>query len=216
MQFAFIELFLLSSRESISLLSMKQQEEECMELEEVLSRIEEQADKYGGAISDVHAYFDVRQRVYAQLAPHLSDAGIISEANWLARRSLGSSQELGIHVKAGDICYVDYGPGYLFECGYQHFGLIMKLVQYKALIIPMTSNPVQYAQAYDPDANPQGRRHLCPIGQPEGMLRPSVLFLNDLRFINTARIIEVRAHLGDLRLRKVKNRLREMLDISCS
>ena len=45
MQYAFIELFLLSSRESISLLSMKQQEEECMELEEVLSRIEEQADK---------------------------------------------------------------------------------------------------------------------------------------------------------------------------
>ena len=110
-----------------------------MELEERLSRIEERAGKFGGSSSDVHAYFDARRRVYAELAPHLKDAGLISEANWLTRRTLGSSQELGIHVRAGDICYVDFGASaYLFECGFQHFALIVKLVQYKALVIPMT------------------------------------------------------------------------------
>lgn len=188
-----------------------------MELKEVLSRIEAKASACGETAADIHAYIDARKHVYAHLAPHLKDAGIISEANWLTRRTLGSSQELGIHVRAGDICYVDFGASaYLFECGFQHFGLIVKLVQYKALIIPMTSNPVQYAQAYDPTANPHGRRHLCSIGQPEGMLKPSVLFLNDLRFINTARIIEVRSHLDGDELQRVRKRLQELLDFSSS
>lgn len=187
-----------------------------MEFEEVLSRIEVRAGKYGDTASEVHDYFDARKRVYANLAPNLKEAGIISEANWLVRRTLGSSMELGIHVKPGDICYVDFGPGYLFECGFQHFGLILKLIQYKALIIPMTSNPVQNAQAYDPITNPQGRRHLCSIGQPDGMLKPSVLFLNDLRFINTARIIEVRSHLGPEELNRIKIRIQQLLELPCS
>ena len=212
-----VSLFLIFVSEHLSFLSMKRQEGEFMELEEILSRIEERAGKFGGSSSDVHAYFDAHRRVYAELAPHLKDAGIISEANWLTRRTLGSSQELGIHVRAGDICYVDFGASaYLFECGFQHFALIVKLVQYKALVIPMTSNPVQYAQAYDPVANPHGRRHLCSIGQPEGMLKPSVLFLNDLRFINTARIIEVRSHLDGDELQRVRKRLQELLDFSSS
>ena len=48
------------------------------------------------------------------------------------------------------------------------------------------------------------------------MLKPSVLFLNDLRFINTARIIEVRSHLDGDELQRVRKRLQELLDFSSS
>ena len=33
------------------------------------------------------------------------------------------------------------------------------------------------------------------IGKPEGLNKPSVLYMNDARYINTARVIEVKAHI---------------------
>ena len=40
------------------------------------------------------------------------------------------------------------------------------------------------------------KEHLYYIGMPEGLNKPSVLFLNDAKFINTARIIEIKSSLN--------------------
>lgn len=98
-------------------------------------------------------------------------------------------------VKVGDVCFIDYGQAYLNEAGYQHFGLIISRINGKVLAIPMTSNSATYAQAYHPETNPKGKRHLMPFGQRCGLNRPSVLFLNDAKFINPNRVIDVIGHL---------------------
>ena len=79
----------------------------------------------------------------------------------------------------------------------------------------MTSNPVQYRSAYDEKENPGGRTHLMRLGQLPGMAKPSVLFLNDMKYVNTARIIDIKAHLDTDRALFAKIR-RRMLAIMFS
>ncbi len=136
-------------------------------------------------------YFHYRREVYENLLPEHLQNSMVSERNWMERWNLSSSADLGITVRLGDICYTDFGQGYLYECAYQHFGLVVAIYGNKALLVPMTSNEQQYQNAYDAKENPGGRRHLMRIGKIPGLSKASVLFLNDMRFINTARVIDV-------------------------
>lgn len=145
---------------------------------------------------DWQNYIHFREDVYGRLLPDYVEENMISEANWVLRGKYASGEEIGVHVSPGDICYTDYGQNYLNECGYQHFGLVMTVCRRKALVIPMTSNQVQYESAYDEKDNPNGKIHLMRIGKPPGMPRNSVLFMNDMRFINTARVIDTKSHIS--------------------
>lgn len=118
---------------------------------------------------------------------------LLSTQNYLRRGSLKTNETLPL--SAGDVCYIDFGQAYLNEAGYQHFGLILSMMNGKAFVVPMTSNPITYEQAYDKQTNPQGKLHLMRVGQPQGLNKPSVLFINDAKYINTTRIIEVKGHL---------------------
>ncbi len=125
-------------------------------------------------------YIECRKEVYRTVMPANLKNSLISEANWFIRCKCESADDLGVTVKEGDICYMDF----------------VSLCRRKALVVPMTSNPVQYKHAYDPVENPRGRKHLMRIGQIEGLNKPSVLFLNDMKFVNTARVIDVKAHIS--------------------
>lgn len=140
------------------------------------------------------SYMRHRKDVYQALIPDTALSNMISETNWVERSGYFSGEEMGIFVKPGDICYMDFGQQYLNEAGYQHFGLIMSICSKKALVIPMTSNPSTYAKAYDPIDNPHGKKNLMRIGKVEGLYKMSVLFLNDIRYVNTARVIDIKAH----------------------
>lgn len=118
---------------------------------------------------------------------------LLSTQNYLKRGALKYNETLPL--SAGDVCYIDFGQAYLNEAGYQHFGLILSMMNGKAFVVPMTSNPITYEQAYDKQTNPKGKIHLMRVGQPQGLNKPSVLFINDSKFINTTRIIEVKGHL---------------------
>ena len=139
-------------------------------------------------------YVRTRTDLYNSLVPAQTDCSMVSEYNWVRRAGCFSGEDLGIHVEPGDICYMDFGQQYLNEAGYQHFGLVMSICAKKALVIPMTSNPVTFAKAYDPIDNPGGKKNLMQIGKVRGLYKNSVLFLNDLRYINTARVIDINAH----------------------
>lgn len=120
---------------------------------------------------------------------------LLSEYNFRTRGGLKSCRPLGMTIYPGDVCYIDYGRAYISEIAYQHFGLVMNVFYGKAFVIPMTSNSHQFDTAYDPVENPGGHRHLMRLGRIEGLTRHSVLFLNDAKFINSARIIDVKGHI---------------------
>lgn len=120
---------------------------------------------------------------------------LLSEINYDIRANYKSSELNGFKVKTGDICYIDFGKAYINEAGYQHFGLVLNCYNSKALVVPMSSNQLMYNQSYCEENYPYGKPHLFRLPQVSGLKRKSVLFLNDIKYINTARIIEVKGHL---------------------
>ena len=151
-----------------------------------------------------------KRQEYSSISYRESVQRLISEKNYNVRRNIQSSKAMGLQVYPGDICYIDFGQAYLYEAGYQHFGLVLSIVHYKALVIPMTSNPQTYQKAFGKDGT-----YLYPLGKIEGMNRESVLFLNDAKFINTARIIDVKAHLdvAGWKFKEIKEKFKtSMLD----
>lgn len=120
---------------------------------------------------------------------------LISKFNYEIRNEFKSSELLGFKVRVGDICYIDFGRAYISEAGYQHFGIIIGYCNSKALVVPMSSNHSMYKQSYCPINYPKGKRHLYRLPDLKGLHKKSVLFLNDIKYINTARVIEVKGHI---------------------
>ncbi len=141
-------------------------------------------------------YIEVKNDLIAEIDKANCLASLVSERNWARRCMYNDGEEMGIIVKEGDICYIDYGQVYRNETGYQHFGLVLNIFARKAMVIPMTSNEQTYRNAYDPVDNPNGKRHLMRLGMIAGMAKPSVMFLNDIKYVNTARIIDIKARLS--------------------
>lgn len=154
-------------------------------------------------------YIEETSGFYNTLDTKEALARMISEKNYRYRKKACSSEEMGVWIRVGDICYIDFGINYLNEAGFQHFGLITKIKNNKALVIPMTSNEKTYQDSIGEHA----KEHLMPIGKINGMNRNSVLFLNDARFINTARVIDVKAHINveSKLFKKIRKRLYETI-----
>ena len=119
----------------------------------------------------------------------------ISEKNYQERRNMPGNASTGVIVRVGDICYIDYGKAYQREIGYQHFGLVLSMCNDKIFVVPMTSNKKSYMQAMSED-NPNGKSHLLRFKKVGNMKNDTVLFLNDVKFINPARVIDVKGHIS--------------------
>lgn len=139
-------------------------------------------------------YIEERSAEYETLPLREGVSKMISEQNFRDWSRCYSCMERGIRVEEGDVCFLDFGDAFINEAGFQHFGVIMRIIHGKALVIPMSSNAATYAQAYQ-EKTGCGKKHLMQIGLIPGLVRESVLFMNDAKFINTARIIEVKAHI---------------------
>lgn len=135
-------------------------------------------------------FINEKKEEYSKISYKEGVQRLVSEKNYNTRRNIPSSKSLGFSIQPGDICYTDFGQAYLYEAGYQHFGLVIAVVHFKALIIPMTSNEKTYQKSLTSEGT-----YLFPLGPISGLYKESVLFLNDAKFINTARIIDVKAHI---------------------
>ena len=139
-------------------------------------------------------YIQEEQGEYRSLSLKEVIHRMISEENYRNRSKACTCDELGVWVRIGDVCFIDFGNAYIKEAGYQHFGLVLNIVGGKALVVPMTSNPITYQNAKNIDIK-TGKEHLYAIGKVPGLNKRSVLFLNDAKFINSARIIDVKAYI---------------------
>lgn len=128
---------------------------------------------------------------------HLSNSDLkqikdihISYFNYLNRSHLVKSQIIK-YIKNGSIVYCDFGDAYLHESAFLHMGLVLTLYREKAFIIPMTSK----TNLVDKYRKIGYKDHLYYIGKVAGLAKESVLFLNDAKFINSARIIDIKGYL---------------------
>lgn len=137
---------------------------------------------------------------------------LISKVNYCQRKTSVSNLEQGVRIRKGDICFIDYGLSYVCEVAYQHFGLILSLVHGKAFVVPLGGNQKTLKRAKGKN-NPQGKRHLMALGEIKGLSKSSVLFLNDAKWINTARIIDVKAHLNpkEALFQEIRRRIIELI-----
>lgn len=119
----------------------------------------------------------------------------VSEVNYQQRKNMLNTNETGVRIKVGDICYIDFGKAYQHEVGFQHFGLVLQICRDKILVVPMTSNLKNIDEARSED-NPYGKEHLFKFPKVGVMNKDSVLFLNDIKFINPARVIDVKGHIS--------------------
>ena len=152
---------------------------------------------------------------YYSMPVSVARSTLISEYNYKTRSKLKSCRHFGLNISPGDICFIDFGRAYISEIGYQHFGVVLKVFNGKALVIPMTSNHEAWLKAYDEKDNPEGLKHLYRLGYVEGLYKESVLFLNDGKYINTARIIDVKGNLpvNGAKFRNIQERFIEGLTL---
>lgn len=143
--------------------------------------------------SSIDAYLKAYRRMLEQTHDSELFREMVSGYNRLIRKNDWSSTNFNVEVKVGDICFVDFGHSYINEVAYQHCALIVSMFNYKAFVIPMTSNLKTLAAAKN--ICEDGKEHLYYIGKIEGLNKPSVLFLNDAQYINTARIISKSSHI---------------------
>lgn len=160
-----------------------------------------------------HQYVSEKGGEYGSLKINEAVPRMISAANYQKRKDCYSCEELGIKVRVGDIAYIDFGEAYRNEIGFQHFGIILKLYRNKAFVVPMSGNYQAYLSAYGKD-NPRGKKHLMRLGKLEGMNKDSVLFINDVKWINTARIIDIKAHMkkNSRKFQEIKERIIQCLE----
>ena len=102
--------------------------------------------------------------------------------------------ETGVDIRVGDICYIDFGETRLYEVGYQHMGLVLSIMNRKIFVVPFTGNQLKFVEAQSID-NPIGKSLLIQIPKLKGLTKKSVAIINDAKWINSARVIDVKSHL---------------------
>lgn len=133
------------------------------------------------------------QKYITDLSCHEKIKELKSGHNRVNRSHMWSSEAMKMTPKIGDICFIDYGHAYLNESGYQHFGLIIGSSNQKILVVPMTSKRDAISQSRN--VVEKGKLHLYYIGHLDGLHKPSTLFLNDFKYLNSARVISINGHL---------------------
>ena len=140
-------------------------------------------------------YFDSQTERLEEMEISKTVEYIMSEINHSERRNCHDASELGVNIRVGDICYIDYGDAYLNEVGYLHMGLILNIFNNKALVVPIIGNQKAFEKAMDENNENTEKTHLIKIPKLKGLNKNSIAIINDIKWINSARIIDVKAYL---------------------
>lgn len=120
---------------------------------------------------------------------------LIAEQDWIKRHS---KQQLFSESLVGKIIRVDFGKTYLCENGFVHYAVCIAENQGKYCVIPMTTANDEIKMAYHPSFRPTGEKRLYLLKKTDGNSKDSALYINDLKFISSGRIIKVGGRISDV------------------
>ena len=142
-------------------------------------------------------YMNVCSNLFESCSTAEGIGSLVSEINYKtnAKKASDFIKNISLELSSGDVCLIDFGKQYTYECSFVHLGLVIGISQKKLFVVPMTSNKRTLEKAQE-----QSSDHLAVLltsDLTEGHIdKSSVLFLNDARFINSARIIEKVGHIN--------------------
>lgn len=113
---------------------------------------------------------------------------LIAEQDWLKRynKNKNFSEDL-----IGKILKVDFGKTYLCENGLIHYALCLSEYNGKYCVIPMTTSSDEIKTAYHPEFRPLGEKRLYLLKKSDGNTKDAALYINDMKFISSGRIITI-------------------------
>lgn len=97
----------------------------------------------------------------------------------------------------GKILRVDFGKTYLCENGFVHYAICIAENQGKYCVIPMTTANDEIKMAYHPQFRQTGEKRLYLLKKSDGNSKDAALYINDLKFISSGRIIKVGNKIAD-------------------
>ena len=119
---------------------------------------------------------------------------LIAEQDWLKRHS---KQQVFSENLVGKILRVDFGKTYLCENGFVHYAICIAENQGKYCVIPMTTANDEIKMAYHPQFRQTGEKRLYLLKKSDGNSKDAALYINDLKFISSGRIIKVGNKIAD-------------------
>lgn len=113
---------------------------------------------------------------------------LIAEQDWLKRYNVNRSISESL---VGKILKVDFGKTYLLENGLIHYAVCISEFNGKYCVVPMTTASDEIKAAYHPEYRPTGEKRLYLLKRSDGNTQDAALYINDLKFISSGRIITV-------------------------
>lgn len=133
---------------------------------------------------------------------------LIAEQDWIKRHT---KQQVFSESLVGKILRVDFGKTYLCENGFIHYAVCIAESQGKYCVIPTTTANDEIKMAYHPEFRPNGEKRLYLLKKSDGNTKDSALFINDLKFISSGRIIKVGTKIEDEAYSNIINLVCEVL-----
>lgn len=133
---------------------------------------------------------------------------LIAEQDWLRRHS---TPKVFSECLVGKILRVDFGKMYLCENGLIHYAICIAEHQGKYCVIPMTTSNDEIKMAFHPQYRPNGEKRLFLLKRADGNVKDSALYINDLKYISSGRIIKVGNKIADEAYNNIINLVCELL-----
>ena len=113
---------------------------------------------------------------------------LIAEQDWIKRKN--SQNKFPIPL-VGFMLKIDFGKTYIGECGYIHYALCIAQSESKYLVIPSTTHDDIIKVAYHPIYRTTVGKSIYLLKKNEAKnTKDCALYMNDMRFISSGRIIK--------------------------
>lgn len=132
---------------------------------------------------------------------------LIAEQDWLLRHTKTTTHVCSL---VGKILKIDFGKAYQYENGFIHYSLCIGERNNKYLVIPSTTSTEIIKAAFHPKYRPEGEERIYLLKKEDNVDKDTALFMNDLKYISSGRILEVRNKINTETLGAVISRTMKM------
>lgn len=138
--------------------------------------------------NELDKYLDNFREHLLSLSIYDMSSLLIAEQDWISRYKNNKTISESL---IGKILKVDFGKTYLLENGLIHYAVCISECNGKYCVVPMTTSTDEIKAAFHPDFRPYGEKRLYLLKKNDGNAKDAALYINDLKFISSGRIIEI-------------------------